>query len=410
MALDEYEVIVVGAGPAGCIAAQTAAAQCEVLLIEKRQTIGEPVRCAEGVPLWRSSVFPKSFSEYLQPDPRWTASDVWRIRATSPDGTTVEVSADTFGAEGPLACIIERKLFDRQLAKNAARAGADIMVRTRATGLIIEEQQVRGVRVNRLGDDFELRAEVVIAADGVESQVGRWGGLDTTLKAHDIASCAQYYMENVDVVEETVHVHYGSRVGGGYAWIFPKGNKTANVGLAVPGSKCTTKQPITYLNEFVEKSCPSAQPLGLVLGGTVISDQLRTLVRNGLMLVGDAAHHTDPLTGGGIVPALESGKIAGEVACKALRENDTSTKVLHNYEVEWNRSFGATRRLRYNAKELALRLTDEEINKIMRVLVGIKSGEFSLNGFVLRFLRRDPLLLVRLSRLVRYLSCFQALD
>lgn len=99
------------------------------------------------------------------------------------------------------------------------------MVRTRATGLIIDEQKVRGVRVNRLGDDFELRAEVVIAADGVESEAGRWGGIDTTLQAHDIASCAQYCVENIDVIEETVDIYYGSQVGGGYAWIFPKGNR-----------------------------------------------------------------------------------------------------------------------------------------------------------------------------------------
>lgn len=67
--------------------------------------------------------------------------------------------------------------------------------------------------------------------------------------------------------------------------------QTANVGLAVPGSKCTAKRPITYLNESVAKSCPNAQSLGLVLDGTVISDELHALVRNGLMLVGDAAPH-----------------------------------------------------------------------------------------------------------------------
>jgi digeranylgeranylglycerophospholipid reductase len=400
MGKDGYDVIVVGAGPAGCMAARTAAAQCDVLLIEKRQAIGEPSRCAEGVPLWRSSVFPKSFSEYVEPDPRWIASEVRQIKATSPDGTTIEVSADMFGVEGPLGCIIERKLFDRELAKDAARAGAEIMVRTRATGLITDEQKVRGVMVNRLGDDFELGAEVVIAADGVESQVGRWGGIDTTLKAHDIASCAQYYVENIELTEETADIYYGSHVGGGYAWIFPKGNKTANVGLAVPGSKCAAKRPITYLNEFVAKSCPSAQPLGLVLGGTVISDELHTLVRNGLMLIGDAAHHTDPLTGGGIVPALESGTIAGEVACKAVRNNNQSEKMLREYEIKWKRTFGATHKLRYKMKELALSLSDEEINRIIRVFEGITPGELSPKGLVMRFLRKDPRLLLKLKKLI----------
>ncbi|MGA8071194.1 MAG: NAD(P)/FAD-dependent oxidoreductase, partial [Halobacteriota archaeon] len=70
---DEYDVIVVGAGPAGSIAARNAASECDVLLLEKRQEIGEPIRCAEGVPLWQSPVFPKSFTEYVQPDAKWIA-------------------------------------------------------------------------------------------------------------------------------------------------------------------------------------------------------------------------------------------------------------------------------------------------------------------------------------------------
>lgn len=400
MMRDEYDVIVVGAGPAGSIAAQHAAAQCDVLLVEKRQAIGEPIRCAEGVPLWQSPIFPKSFSEYVQPDPNWIASEVRRIRATSPDGTTIEVSSETFGVDGPLAFIIERKLFDRQLAKDAARAGADIMVRTRASGLIIDENVVKGVRANRLGDEFELTAKVVIAADGLESQVGRWGGINTSLEAKDIASCAQYYAENVDVSQETVDLYYGSNIGGGYAWVFPKGDKTANVGLAVPGSRCGAKRPIDYLDEFAAKRFPSAQPIGLILGGIAISNELRTIVRNGLMLVGDAAHHTDPLTGGGIVPALESGTIAGKVASKAVRKNDPSERVLREYQTEYNHSFGTMRRLRYSCKELAVSLSDEEINRVMRVLNGIQPGELSLKGITMRFLRKDPRLLLKARQLV----------
>jgi digeranylgeranylglycerophospholipid reductase len=371
-----------------------------VLLLEKRQEIGEPVRCAEVVPLWQSPIFPKSFSEYVQPDPRWVANEVRRIRATSPDGTTVEVSEDTFGVEGPLAFVVERKLLDRQLAKDAARAGADVMVRTRATGLIIDEETVRGVRVNRLGDDFELSAKIVIAADGVESQIGRWGGINTTLGPKDIASCAQYYAENVDVTENTIDVYYGSQIGGGYVGVFPKGGKAANVGLAVPGSRIAAKRPIDYLDEFMAKRFPGAQQIGLVLGGTPISDVLHTIVRNGLMLVGDAARHTDPLTGGGIVPALESGTIAGEVAGKAVRKNDPSERVLREYEVEWNSLFGATRKLRYSIKELAVSLSDEEINRVMRVFDGIQPEELNLKGITMRFLRKDPRLLLKVRQLV----------
>ena len=65
--------------------------------------------------------------------------------------------------------------------------------------------------MNRLGDDFEVRAKVVIGADGIESQVGRWGGINTTLKTKDIESCAQYHMENVDIPQDTLQFYAGSR-------------------------------------------------------------------------------------------------------------------------------------------------------------------------------------------------------
>ncbi|MGZ4882615.1 MAG: NAD(P)/FAD-dependent oxidoreductase, partial [Halobacteriota archaeon] len=186
---EDYDVIVVGAGPAGSVAAQKAAAESDVLLIEKRPEIGAPVRCAEAVPLVETPfVFNTSFEKYVKPDRKWVASEVKGVRATAPDGTIVEVSREMFGKEEPLGIVLERKLFDRQLAKDAARSGAHVMVRTRASGLILEDGTVRGVKLSRLGEEFDVRAKLVIGADGVESQVGRWAGINTTLKLGDIES------------------------------------------------------------------------------------------------------------------------------------------------------------------------------------------------------------------------------
>ncbi len=143
---NEYDVIVVGAGPAGSMAAKNAAADCDVLLVEKRQEIGSPVRCAEGVPLIETPfIFHTSFEKYVETNKKWVASKVKGVCANAPDGTTVEVSGEMLGTDEPLGYILERKLFDRQLARDAARAGAQLMVRTRATGLILEGDAVRGV-------------------------------------------------------------------------------------------------------------------------------------------------------------------------------------------------------------------------------------------------------------------------
>ncbi|MGZ4950605.1 MAG: NAD(P)/FAD-dependent oxidoreductase, partial [Halobacteriota archaeon] len=182
---DKYDVVVVGAGPAGSYAAATAASECDVLLIEKRQEIGDPVRCAEGVSK-------EALSKFLPPQKEWIANKVTGARIFAPDGTLLEVSEELAGPE--VGYVLERKIFDRDLAKRAAKAGADVTVRTRAVGVIREDGFVRGVKVRHLGEPLEIRASVVIAADGVESQVARWAGINTTLRPSDLESCAQYLM------------------------------------------------------------------------------------------------------------------------------------------------------------------------------------------------------------------------
>ncbi|MGP8011446.1 MAG: NAD(P)/FAD-dependent oxidoreductase [Halobacteriota archaeon] len=391
---EDYDVIVVGAGPAGSVAALNAAADSDVLLIEKRPEIGAPVRCAEAVPLVETPfVFHTSFEKYVKPDKKWVASEVKGVRATAPDGTIVEVSGEMFGKGDPLGIVLERKLFDRQLAKDAARSGAHVAVRTRATGLILEDGAVRGVKLSRLGEGFDVRAKLVIGADGVESQVGRWAGINTTLKLKDIESCAQYHMQNVELMDNTLDFYFGSSAPSGYAWAFPKGDGAGNIGLGVLGSKLSGKRPLAYLDEFVAQRFPDGKPVELMLGACPVSGALSHIVGNGLMLVGDAAHHTEPITGGGIMAALQSGTIAGQVANKAVRQNDSSVRVLREYETEWNRSFGKARERTYKVKEFVVNLSDDEINRIFHAFAGITAEELNMKGALKRLLRLDPRLL-----------------
>ncbi|HYA60508.1 MAG TPA: NAD(P)/FAD-dependent oxidoreductase [Candidatus Acidoferrum sp.] len=388
---EEYDVIVVGAGPGGSIAARTAAEECEVLLLEKRQEIGSSVRCAGGVDK-------RELSKFIQPEKKWIVGNAIGARIYAPDGSMFELSGELAG--GGVGYVVERKLFDRELANSAARAGAHVMVRTRATGLIKEDDKVQGVKINRLGEDFEVRSRVVIGADGVESKVGRWAGINTTLKLKDIDSCAQYHMTNVDIADDYCDMYLGSCAPGGYAWVFPKGNRTANVGLGVLASKLDGKRPIDYLDEFISKNFPNGQPLELVIGGVPVSNVLKTTIGNGMMLVGDAAHHAYPISGGGIINAMKGGRIAGEVASKAVRQNDASTKVLKEYETMWHSSFGNQLKRSYKVKEFFARLSDEEINKIVGSIQGAKIEEMSAMGIVRRVIKANPKLLLGLRHLL----------
>jgi digeranylgeranylglycerophospholipid reductase len=118
------------------------------------------------------------------------------------------------------------------------------------------------------------------------------------------------------------------------------------------------------------------------------------------MLVGDAAHHCDPFTGGGVINAMEGGRIAGDVATKAVRENDASTKVLMEYKTTWRASFGKKLKRNYKVKEFFISLSDEELNKLARSIQGVKIEEMSPAGLVKRVIKANPKFLLGLRHLL----------
>src|SRR5512135_99315 len=161
---ENYDVVVVGAGPAGSIAARTIAqAGHSVLLVEKRQEIGAPVRCAEG--------FSRSWLEKIVPiDPKWICAQIHGYRFHAPDGTAITIEPDDTGY------VLERKIFDRDLANMAAQAGAHVVAKTAARDVLCAEQGgIVGVQLDMPSNNaFSVRSKIVIGADGVEAQVGRW--------------------------------------------------------------------------------------------------------------------------------------------------------------------------------------------------------------------------------------------
>lgn len=369
-----YDVLVIGAGPAGSIAARTAAEKgLDVLLIEKRQEIGDPVRCAEG-----------ASKEYLKKhvgiDKRWICADLKGSRIYSPDGTKVEMSEEVAGAE--VGFVIERKVFDRALAEQAAKAGAEVRVKTRATGLIIEDDFVKGARLMHLGKEYDVHAKIVIGADGVESKVGRWAGIDTSIKPIDIETCAQYLVAGVNIDQHYCEFYIGNEIApGGYVWVFPKGDGKANVGIGVLGSK-TGKfkpRPIDYLNTFIEKRFPDAKIIEMVFGGVPVSGTIEKTSTNGLMLIGDAARQSDPITGGGILNAMEAGRMAGEAAYEAVSSGDVSLKKLEEvYEKKWRPTLGHDINMSLIVKNTFINLTDEDLNSLAHSLKDIRFERMNL--------------------------------
>ncbi len=380
-----YDVIVVGAGPGGSISAKTCAkAGLDVLLIEKRQEIGDPVRCAEGVGK-------EGLKKHIQLDDRWIAAEVKGSKIFSPDGTEIKMSEEA--SSGKSGITLERKVFDRALAQQAALAGAEVMVKTRATGLLRNNGRVAGINAMYMGETHEIRADLVIGADGVESKVGRWGGINTALKPEDIDTCAQFLVTNIDVGEYSKFFLGGKYSPGGYAWIFPKGKNSANVGLGVLGSKCGSIRPISFLEKFVETYMPEGKIIEIVVGGVPVSGPIKQTVTDGLILVGDAARQSDPLTGGGIINAMDAGNIAGEVCIEAKEKEDYSVKTLKEYEDRWRATIGKELSKSLMVKNLLVRLTDEQLNTLAHSLSGIDTSKLALPKLLPILFKKNPKIL-----------------
>lgn len=384
---DRYDVIVVGAGPAGATAARLAAeGGASVLLLEKDRDIGLPVRCAEGVG-------DKGLRSVVPIQERWISNVIKGVIFSAPNGELVTVDSNEIGY------VLNRKVFDYDLAEMAARAGAIVQTRAYVYGLLQENSAVTGVRVNHLGRDYQIAAKIVIGADGVESRVGRWAGLKTVVKMHDIETCVQVVAANIPIDENYCYFYFAKHIApGGYLWIFPKGKAVANIGLGIAGDFSGERSPIWYLQRFLSQHFPDAAILGLVAGGVPCAMTLKKIVCNGLMLVGDAAHQANPVSGGGIVSGMIAGKIAGEVAAKAIAAGDGSEKSLGAYPDQWNDGIGKQHRRFYRLKEAIYKLTDEDLNQTAALLNALPMAERTLFNIFKSALIKNPGLLVEAAR------------
>jgi len=328
--MDEiYDVVVVGAGPAGSLAARTAAELgLNVLLVEKRQQVGSPVRCGE-------IVNNKGISEFIDIDGRWVAKEIKYAKIYLPGGKELVETGDE---EDEMLIVLDRKIFDMDLAQRAANAGAHVFVKTSATGI---ERDGNGVKVslNRMGDEIKIKCNLVIGADGVESRVGKWAGIDTTLGLDEVGIGVQYLMTDIDFEKDVAQFWYGMEIApGGYAWVFPKGERTANVGIGIVPA-LSERSAKNCLDSFIERF-RGGKVIETVAGAFPLKGPIDTAVADNIMLAGDAARHTDPFSGAGIINAMKSGRYAGKVAFEAVENQDYSKHFLSKYDELWKSDFG----------------------------------------------------------------------
>ncbi|MFH1256392.1 MAG: NAD(P)/FAD-dependent oxidoreductase [Candidatus Diapherotrites archaeon] len=357
--MENFDVIIVGAGPAGLFAAQKCAeANLKTLLLERKQEIGAPKRCAEGLSLsWFKTLG-------LKPNPEFCVQEIRGAKLYAPNGKTVELRSK----EGA-GYILERKIFEKHLAIEAVKKGAKIIAKANVESVKKENGKVL-VSVNHESEKKEFSADLIIAADGIDSRIARMLGMNTVNKLVDVDSGYQYEMTGIDGYEEDLlHLFFGNEIARrGYLWIFPKRKNTANVGIGIGGA--VEKTAKKFLDEFIAShpNLSKGSVIEVNAGGIPVGGFLENMVLDNLIVVGDAAHQVDPIHGGGIGIAMEAGAIAAEVAAEAFKAKDLSQKFLSKYNKLWYERRGNNLMKRLRGRHLLERLSDDDFSYLAESL------------------------------------------
>jgi digeranylgeranylglycerophospholipid reductase len=404
--MHDHDAIIIGGGPAGATIARLLAKEGkDVLVIDKRKEIGVPVRCGEAL----------GISELTKERiglPRHVYST--KVRGTKligPSGKSI-----TWMAEDEPGWILERKFFDKWLCELAVEKGAKVKTYTRAIGILKDGKgKPCGIKASHGGRDAqEIRAPLVISAEGMESLMAREMGFKTVHSLYDVDTCYEYEMKPYDH-ENLIEIYFSNKLAPrGYVWIFPKEGRKANVGIGIGANLETGKKlggmkgadPKEYLERFVSGH-PQLKDASTLLdfGGVIsVGAPINEFVKDNCMVIGTAAKQVDPIHGGGIALAIESGYYAANAALEAFRRKDFGRPVLfEHYEKPWREKVGKGLGSRLALRKVTEKLSDDDLDHIFNSLQGddlpkLMDGDFP--PVVAKVLAGRPQLLGVLSALL----------
>ncbi|MEM3179684.1 MAG: NAD(P)/FAD-dependent oxidoreductase [Candidatus Bathyarchaeia archaeon] len=358
--VEETDVAVIGAGPSGLIAAQEASRMgLRVVVLEEHGEIGLPCHCAGllsirglcriGVP--SSGVY--------------TLNMIRGAHLFSPSKISITVEW-----ESPVACVVNRHLFDLFLASEARRRGSLIMLGARVK------------RAYRRGDGWLLetsggdavKAKVLIDAEGATPRIPQMVGLKTH-GAERLLKGIQADLSVSSLSTDYVEVYFGRNIAPGlFAWVIPLNDEVVRVGLA-----CKTRDIREKFTKFVERrfkrTLKELKPIKYFTGLIITCGPIERTYSDGLLIVGDSAGHTKPITGGGVIFGGLCAKIAGRVASRAILSDNVSGEFLKAYEESWRSMIGGELKIALLIRRILDRFSDRDIDKIFLMALREKVHE-----------------------------------
>ncbi len=362
-----YNVVVVGAGPAGSAAARECATLgLSVLCIEEHGTIGYPVQCAGLLSM-------AAFDECRISPERSVLNRISGARVITGTGSELLIDART-----TKAVVVDRGTLDREMAEAAANAGAEFRLKTTVYDVRGNTVFTRGV----CGRE-EIGFDILIAADGPRSAIARLYGMERAktylagIQADMPGACDPRYVE---IYPDASPEFFG--------WSIPTGPGRIRVGL------CGRTNVMDRFNAFVKKFGTSTSQL---VTGTLPLGVMKQTYKNRTLFVGDAAGFPKPTSGGGIYTGVRSARHAAAVAALACEKGIYSDDILAGYEHRWQADFGRELEFGYRLFEIRQKLSPEDIEAVLQglntppILRTIEeSGDMDRPGALIKKLLMNP--------------------
>lgn len=388
---EDWNVLIVGGGPAGLAAGEAAAKEgARVLIVERQHEVGYPIHTSGGS--WVSDMQALKIPTHLY-------HPIHKVFFVSPHREV------PLHYHAPVACVLDVRGVYQHLASRAIVAGATLRVRHTVEQTLVEHGRVCGVTAkNHVNERITLQADVTIDASGVSRHVGVRTGMGKAF--HRYGYGAEYDMYAPNYPQDELFLIMGSHFAPhGYAWAFPRGNGRVRLGVGVLHPDCDDDARV-YLDRIMHdlpqltEKFKGASPIEYHTGLFPSEGPIERFSQDGLLLAGDAGGHGSTLVGEGIRFAIYSGQMAGTVAAQAIKAGDTSAAFLGRFDKQWRARFGRDMDIAYMINKRIANYSDEQWDNaldLMRRLTPAQTaqalrGDFS-TGLVMGVLARNPGLL-----------------